>query len=338
MDTFRQNIGVDVSKDTFVAAFTVLLTGQTIRIKGTKAFANNHKGFQELIVWGDKFRDKNLPISYTMEATGVYYESLAFYLWEKKVDIHVLLPNKAKRFAQSLDVKSKTDNLDAKALGQMGAERRLRPWVLTSAIYRRLRTLTREREELVKERTRMKNQLHAQNHSGEPVRTYITRHKNHIKYIDKQIVAVEKEIKALAKKDAVLSGKVKKITTTPGLGFITVVTVAAETNGFASINNVKQLTSYAGYDIKLRESGKWKGKTTISKQGNSHIRHAMYMPSISSISHAETYKRTYERINSKKQNGLISGTAIQRKLLGLIFTLWSKDTEYIDNYEAVMAN
>jgi transposase len=40
-----------------------------------------------------------------MEATGVYYESLAYYLWELDHIIHVLLPNKAKKFADSLNIK-----------------------------------------------------------------------------------------------------------------------------------------------------------------------------------------------------------------------------------------
>jgi hypothetical protein len=42
----------------------------------------------------------------------------------------------------------------------------------------------------------------------------------------------------------------------------------------------------------------------------------------------------YNHLNDKKQNGLISGTAVQRKLIGLIYTLWKKDEEYIENYQA----
>ncbi len=40
-----------------------------------------------------------------------------------------------------------------------------------------------------------------------------------------------------------------------------------------------------------------------------------------------------KNLNERKQNGLITGTAIQRKLLGLIYTLWKNDTVYIDNYQ-----
>ncbi len=61
----------------------------------------------------------------------------------------------------------------------------------------------------------------------------------------------------------------------------------------------------------------------------------MYMPSLSTIGHSQTYKKIYDRLYEKKENGLIAGTAIQRKLLSLIYTLWKNDTEFDDNYRAV---
>lgn len=333
MEVLRQNAGIDIAKDSFVAAFTVLLIGQIIKYKGIKKFKNNRNGFEEFFIWCEEFQETGLLINFTMEATGIYYESLAYFLFEKEQVIHVLLPNKAKKFAESLNIKSKTDKIDSKMLGRMGVERVLEKWVLSSKVYRRLRTLSRERQQLVKERTRIKNQLHAEEHTGDPIKTTIGRMKNHITYFDKQINSIEKELEIVVSKDTYLSEKVKKITTVPGLAFRTVVGVIAEVQGFVNISSIRQLSSYAGYDISIKESGKWKGKARISKKGNSHIRQILYMPSLSAIQHSETYKSFYERLNEKKQNGLISGTAVQRKLLGLIYTLWKNDSTYIENYE-----
>ena len=333
MEVLRQNAGIDIAKDSFVAAFTVLFKGQIIKYKGIKKFKNNRTGFEDFLMWCKKFQQTGLLINFTMEATGIYYESLAYFLFEKEQVIHVLLPNKAKKFAESLNIKSKTDKIDSKMLGRMGVERVLEQWVLSSKIYRRLRTLSRERQQLVKERTRIKNQLHAEEHSGDPIETTMGRMKKHIIYLDKQINSIEKELDIVVSKDTYISEKVKKITTVPGLAFKTVVGVIAETQGFVNISSIRQLSSYAGYDISIKESGKWKGKARISKKGNSHIRQIMYMPSLSAIQHSETYKSIYERLNEKKQNGLISGTAVQRKLLGLIYTLWKNDSDYIENYE-----
>jgi len=334
MEVVKKNVGIDISKDDFVATLVTLMANQEIVYHGNNKYKNNPEGFKKFYLWVNSiFVDDDLPVHFTMEPTGVYYESLAYYLFEKEQIVHVVLPNKAKKFAESLNIKSKTDKLDSKALGRMGAERKLDRWVLSSKIYRKLKILTREREMLQKDKTRTQNQLHAENHSAEPIKRTITRMKNRIKYFEKQIKTVEKDISELIENDEFVSQKVKKITTTPGIGLLTAAVVIAETNGFCSIKNQKQLTSYAGYDILLKESGKWKGKSKISKKGNSHIRRALYMPSLSSINHTETYKNIYTNLYEYKQNGLIAGTAIQRKLLCLIYTLWKNDTCYIENYQ-----
>ena len=334
MEVLRQNVGIDVAKDTLAVAFTVLLKGQIINHLGTNEFKNTLEGFDSLFKWCVNLQVQG-EISYTMEATGVYYESLAYYLFDKGATIHVLLPNKVKKFAESLNIKSKTDKIDSKILGHMGAERVLEKWVLSTKVYRTLRTLSRERQQLISNRTIVKNHIHAETHTGDPVKTVMTRMNNHIKYLNKQIESIEKEMNKVVLKDDFLSKKVNNITTIPGVAFLTAITIIAETNGFNSITSIKQLSSYAGYDVSIKESGKWKGKARISKKGNSHIRKAMYMPFLSSIRFTETYSRFYERVNENKVSGLIAGTAIQRKLLGLIYTLWKNDTVYIDNYEMI---
>ena len=92
-----------------------------------------------------------------MEPTGVYYENLAYFLHSKNEIIYVVLPIKAKRYAESLPGDSKTDLLDAKALGRMGLKRELDIWQIDTHIYKELKQLTRERDALVKERIFVKN-------------------------------------------------------------------------------------------------------------------------------------------------------------------------------------
>lgn len=335
MKIVRQNSGIDMAKDKFDASFTTIDDKQNIHHERVKTFKNNLSGFEEFYNWILKYQ-QDISMHFTMEATGVYYESLAYFLVEKGEIVSVLLPNTVKKFGESLNIKSKTDKIDAKIIGQMGVERKLPQWTVTTPIFRDLKTLTRERQNLVEMRTMLKNQLHAENHTAHPHGPTITRITNHIKYINKQISGIKKNIEKRVKKDEEVSEKIKKVTTIPGIGFYTVVTVAAETQGFAIFTSMRQLNSFAGYDIQLRESGKFKGKTRISKKGNSHIRRAMYMPSIGAKRYSKTYNKFYERLNERKQNGLITGTAVQRKLLGLIYTLWKNDTVYIDNYQEEM--
>ncbi|WP_199233847.1 transposase [Pedobacter sp. HMWF019] len=85
--------------------------------------------------------------------------------------------------------------------------------------------------------------------------------------------------------------------------------VFAETNGFELIRNNKQLTSYVGLDVREKQSGtSVNGKSQISKKGNSTLRKAMYLPSLSAVKWDDRFKSVYVRIVSKsgiKMKGLL---------------------------------
>jgi len=329
LQILKQNMGIDLSMDDFKANLVVLNHKHESQSLGHKTFRNSIAGIEEFLSWVEKKADPAVELEFTMEATGVYYENLAYTLFERGRVVHVVLPNLAKKFTDSLGIRSKTDKLDAYALGRLGVERRLSRWQPASKNIRILKVLTRERSKRQKATTNAKNQLHALEHSYEPPESSIDRYKETIEFLEGQVNAIEKEIMDLIRNDSVLDTRIRKITSTPGLGHMTVAIVVAETNGFAAISNIKQLQSYAGYDIQLKESGKWKGHSRISKKGNSYIRHALYFPAYTIIKHSSYHKTFYERLLKEKGKSLIAATAVQRKLLGLIYTLWKKD-EYFD--------
>ncbi len=332
MDILKQNVGIDISKDKFSVSLVVLMKNmQTKRLK-YKEFDNTLEGIENFFSWSHTNKIEGFDLHYTMEATGVYYEELAYFLYDKKCAVHVMLPNRVKKFIDSFESKSKTDKIDSELIGIMGVERELPLFKPGSKKVRTMRKLTRERLHLIEEKTMIKNQLHAEKHSVDGLEVIITRMEERIKYIENQMKLVEKDLRELTKKDYRLSDKIDLLTSIPGIAFVTAATVIAETQGFTNISSIKQLSSYAGYDVQLRESGKYKGKTRISKQGNSHIRHCLYMPAIASISHSGSMRKKYDRINKNKASKLIGLTAIQRKLLGLMYTLWKNNTKYDENH------
>lgn len=335
MKILKQNSGIDISKKDFYATFSILKENFEVAHIASEKFENTEEGIKLYYQWIDEHRLPELPLHFTMEATGVYYEQLAYFLIEEagEKSVHVLLPSRAKYFIQSLNVKTKTDKVDARLLGEMGLKMQLKNWQKGSKKYKELRTLTRERASLVDKKTMVKNELHAETHKKYPLKTAVKRYKMHLDFIEKQIIEIENQIKALIEEDDFLREKIKKTTTIPGVGLITAVTIISETNGFMYFKNVKQLTSYAGYDVRIRESGQYRGKSRISKKGNRHIRKALYMPAITHKQYSEEAKIFYNRINEKKSSGLIALTAVQRKLLTLIYSLWKNDTEFIENYQ-----
>lgn len=329
MENVRLVIGIDISKDDFHACIKEKNALGEVKIKGTHSFANDSNGFDAMALWALKKENQGVQVSYVMEATGSYYENLAYYLYLKGKRVSVVLPNKIKHFGKSLNLKTKTDKVDSNLIAQVGIERELPSWKPMSDEYRELRDLCREMLSLKKERSRAKCQLHAMNYSHEKTPKVLQIKQSLIDIYEVKIAEIESLIKELVKADAELLSRIKKIEKVKGLGLITIVVVICETNGFELFNNIRQVVSFAGLDVKMNESGKFKGKTKISKKGNARIRQCLFMPAMSAINSNEKIKDLYERIVEKnptiKRKGVI---AAMRKLLILIFVLWKNGEEY----------
>jgi len=58
----------------------------------------------------------------------------------------------------------------------------------------------------------------------------------------------------------------------PELGPKTVAVLRAELGEVDRFVHTDQVVAYAGMDVKIRESGQWKGKAKLSKQGSGSTR------------------------------------------------------------------
>lgn len=329
----RCNVGIDVSKDTLEVVFAERFPDRS-RVKGRRKFNNTSKGHRALLTWiNKKHKHSELPLHFTMEATGVYYEELAYFLHDHGHIVHVELPNTTKAYAKSWNQKSKTDKIDARLLAYLGLERELRRWMPPSWNMLPIKRLCRERIRVLKDKTRLLNQLHAQKHAHQANRTTIKRLKQHIKLLEKQLKAIEEELQQMVQQDEQLNERIEQICTIKGVRLITAITIIAETNGFALITSRAQLVSYVGYDVVHNESGSsLKGKTRISKKGNRYIRRALHWPAISAVKHEPIFKEFYQRVLEKSNIKMKAYVAVQRKLLVTIYALYKNKTAFDPEY------
>jgi transposase len=196
-----------------------------------------------------------------------------------------------------------------------------------------MKQLTRERGQLVDERTVLKNQLHAEQAEAEPYKKSIERIKKRVVLLDKQEKEILEELRSLIKTDNEMQQLVILLCSLPGIGVLTVATVLGETNGFDLIRNKRQLTSYAGLDVKEKQSGtSVKGKPRISKKGNKHLRKAMHMPALAAIRYNERFKAVFTRLISKHGIKMKAVVAVQRKLLEMMYILYKTNTPFDKNY------
>ena len=327
-------VGIDISKDDFHVCAKEKAADGKVKIKGSRSFKNNDNGFAELSLWVSKRKKSGGLVKYIMEATGSYYEDLAYYLYKRGDRVSVVLANKIKYFAKSLNVKTKTDKVDSSVIAEIGVEREMAEWKPMSPMYKELRDLCREMLSVKKEKSRAMCQLHAMNHSHDKTPSVVKIKEAQIDFYEVTILEIEAEIERLVNTDPELKTRIDKIQKVKGLKLNTIIVVLCETNGFEMFENIRQVVSYAGLDVMMNESGSFKGKTRISKKGNARIRQCLFMPALSAIQHnvkiRELYGRIVERNPDIKRKGVVAG---MRKLLILIFVLWKKNEEYDPNYD-----
>jgi len=329
----KQVVGIDVAQKELVVSLGKMQDDWTPEVYARKTFTNTQKGFIDLMAWVKKLTDQTIAVRYVMEATGVYHESLAYFLNDQGQEVTIVLPNKISNYMKTLETKTITDKTAADAIAMFGLEKKLDLWKKPRPIFKRIRQLTREREQLIQSRTIAKNQLHAEQAEAEPGKSTLERLKKQIAFFEKQEREINQELRALINTDEQVTSSIKLITSLSGIGYLTAATVLAETNGFELVKNKRQVSSYAGFDVKEKQSGtSVKGKSRISKKGNKYLRKAMHMPALSAIRLDERFKAIYARLVAKHGIKMKAAVAVQRKLLEMIYTIHKTGVPYDKNY------
>src|SRR5688572_16420925 len=119
----KQVAGIDVAQNELVVTLGRLYQDLSLELYAYKTFANNEKGFIAFTAWTKKLCSQAAPLRFVMEATGVYHESLAYYLHDKGHEVSIVLPNKISNYFRTLEVRTITDKTASEAIARFGLER-----------------------------------------------------------------------------------------------------------------------------------------------------------------------------------------------------------------------
>lgn len=334
MGILKQVLGVDVSQKDLEVSLGRLREDLSIELYSYRTFRNKETGFAALYKWLGKNTVPEVPVRIVMEATGVYHQKFAHFMLDKGCGVSIVLPNKISNYMRTLETRTVTDKTCSRAIARFGLERKLEDWSKPDETYRKLQQLTRERDQLVEERTVAKNRLHAEESEVYPNKGSIKRMKALIKLLNGQEQQIKREITGILNKNPGIKEEVERICSIPGIGELTATVILAETNGFELVRSKKQLTGYAGMDVREKQSGtSVKGRPKLSKRGNRHLRKAVYLPSLSAVKYNPSYKGLYARLVGKHGIKMKALVAVQRKMLELSFILWKNRTNYNAEYE-----
>ncbi len=128
---------------------------------------------------------------------------------------------------------------------------------------------------------------------------------------------------------------VSLLTTIPGIGELTAITLVAEIGNFSRFKNSKSLVAYLGIDPSINESGNFKGSNnSMSKRGSNIGRRAIYAAALSSIGIKRNGEANNEIILEYYKNKLkakrpkVALGAIMHKIVRYIFSVIKNQKPY----------
>jgi transposase len=314
--------GIDVSADTLQVA---------VQPEGAagfeqREFANSAAGHRQLIAWLGK-RGGSARVS--LEATGIYSLDVAMALDQADgVEVAVLNPRTVHQFAESLR-RSKTDAADAIALAEYSRRMPFVAWVRPSAAALELRAITRHIATLSEEQARLKNRMHAARGSASAPRCVRDDLKRSIAGIERRLLRLRREARAVIARDAGLAVKFEHLTGIKGIGELSAADLLGELAGLDPEMTARQWVAQSGLDPLHQVSGTSVRKASrISRRGNRRLRRALYMPALTASRFDPHMKTFYNLLLARHKTKLQALTAVARKLLHAIFGIFKTGTAW----------
>jgi transposase len=304
------SVGVDISKDHLDVAHHP--SG------AAKQFSNDAKGFRSFITWLVPYAPERI----VFEATGAYHRAFERRLGEAGLPLVKVNPMQARRFAEAIGRRAKTDAVDAAMLAQFGAMIAPPIRAVVSETLNQMKELHAARTALVKDRTA------AQNRRKNLSITLLERQaEQRLRQIESQIAAIDHELLRLAGNDPDLKARLEWLSSIPGIGTTTALALIVEMPELGNLDS-RQAASLAGLAPITRESGQWKG-TSFIRGGRAKLRQALYMPALVAMRFNPDLKATYDALIARGKPPKLAITAIMRKLVVLANALIAQQRSWV---------
>jgi len=296
-------LGVDISKDTLVICDWD--SGELTEL-ANKA--------DEIASWLDSLTG---PVRLAVEPTSNYHLKMIDAAQRRGCTVYLVNPRQLAHYRQAVNARNKTDPADAWLLARYLAHEgeQLRPFEPASGKARELWALLSRRAVVVQSRNQLTQSFRE---SGFSTQRLMSEIKHVVRRLDERLLVL---IKALG-----WEGDYRRALSIPGIGPLNAVALVAtfHRGAFASAD---AFVAYLGLDVRIRESGSYKGKRKLTKRGPAELRRLLYC--------AARPARTYEPFADYHQNQLDKGLSkiaanciLARKLARIAFTLITRQQTF----------
>jgi transposase len=245
--------------------------------------------------------------------------------------------------------RAKTDRLDARALAKLLAAGELDAVWMPDEWTRAMRRRLARRDQLVRARTRAKNEIHAvliRRLAGRPPvsdvfgvcgrrwlselelpedeRETVAGCLRHVDFLDGEVAALDGAIAS----EALRRPEVLRLMTVPGVSVVTASTFVAAIGDIRRFSSTRKLVGYLGLDPRVRQSGPGPARHgRITKQGSASVRHVLVEAVWTAVRSPGPMRAFYERVRARR-GAQVAAVATARKLASLSWCLLTREQDY----------
>ncbi len=263
------------------------------------------------------------PVAIALEATSTFHLEFALRAHKAGHTVYLLDGYRLSRYRDSIAQRAKNDAADARLIHRylLHEHPALRPWNPPSKAYSRLQNLLHRRAVLVKARTALRQSFSA---LPELQRTS--------KALVKKLNAVERQITRQLIKTLTEAGWFHHFQRCRAIeGFGEVVTSAIVTAFHrGEFKNSNAFVAFLGLDVRVRDSGRARGKRKLTKKGDPEMRRLLYLAAMHAVKY-DAWKPRYQRYLDRGLSKTQALVIIARKLARVAFSIMKNQSEYQPN-------
>ena len=250
------------------------------------------------------------PLRIAIEPTSSYHLAVVEQAHQLGFEVYLINPRQLSHYRVAVGQRNKTDPADAWLLARYLAREAgsLRPFKPLCAKAQRLWSLLKRRAAVTKARSQLDQSFGGIKLSTKALKSEIQRL---LDRIDTQLQALVRALGWLA--------DYQRCLTIPGIGPLNAVALVCvyHRGAFAGSD---AFVAFIGFDVRLRESGKYKGKRKLTKCGEAEIRRLLFCASQGARSY-RLFDDYYQKQLEKGLSRIAAKVVLARKLARIAFTL-----------------
>jgi transposase len=299
-------VGVDVSKDRLD-----LFDWDTKRLE---SIANEAA---EIDCWLAEF---SLPIRLAIEPTNRFHLEIAERAHACGHTVYLIDPHRLSHYRSGVGQRVKADPQDAQLLARYLVREGddLRPWKPQSQGLQRFWRLLRRRATVVHARVKLQQSLRGLEALEGDVDALLDQCQGLIKKIDRELLAQAWELG--------WGRELERCQAIPGVGPLTALALIAIFHQ-GHFRSVDAFIAFMGMDVRVRQSGRWRGQSKLTKKGDPEVRRLLFNAAMQGRRNP-LWEPYYLALRERGFSTTAAFVALGRKLARVAFALLAREVDF----------